>query len=402
MKRISIAFTLAAVSACFSASSYAIDLDDSGSLTLTGFYNLTGAKVLSGESPVTSSPWTYVQPFAANSTANWQCPCTIQNWEYVAVYERDKWAFNQETLGGVQLKKEFTPTLSATAQVVVRAHNPNEQSRPTLDWAYVTWSPAENSPWTFQAGKFRIPLYYYSDYLYIGYAYQWVRPIPDVYGWPIYSYEGANAGYRTQLGKSDWSLNAQVWYGSYTQNNDAYDSQIYYGAPTNESWKDIWGGYAQVSNNIVDVRAMLMTYHDDTWQNLPGGGRVTLTGTDSQFTRIEGLAANLDYKNVVVRSEFDRYEQVDLPIGVNNVYKYMLLGVGYNFGTVTPMYTFSRYRTIAEPIEGRNTQNISVRWDFRKNMALKVQYDVSRDASHYSTPFFGDSKLLSISLQGVF
>jgi len=33
---------------------------------------------------------------------------------------------------------------------------------------------------------------------------------------------------------------------------------------------------------------------------------------------------------------------------------------------------------------------------------LKLQYDVSRDESQYSTPFFGDSKLLSISLQGVF
>jgi hypothetical protein len=147
---------------------------------------------------------------------------------------------------------------------------------------------------------------------------------------------------------------------------------------------------------------MIMKYRDDTWQNLPNGQQLTLTGTDSQFTRIEGLAANLDYKNVVLRSEFDRYQQVDLPIGVNNVYKYMLMGIGYNFGNITPMYTFSRYRTIAEPIEGRNTQNVSVRWDFMKNMALKVQYDISRDASQYATPFFGDSKLFSISLQGVF
>jgi hypothetical protein len=66
------------------------------------------------------------------------------------------------------------------------------------------------------------------------------------------------------------------------------------------------------------------------------------------------------------------------------------------------MYTFSRYRTVAEPIEGRNTQYVSLRWDFRKDMALKAQYDVSQDHSHYAYKFFGDSKLMSVSLQGVF
>jgi hypothetical protein len=400
MKRIPLAMLLAFLPAF----SHAIDLDDAGTFTLTGFYNLTAADVLSGGSPVTTSPWVFQQPFASPSTSTWKCPCTIQNWEYVAVYQGDKgFQFNQETLGGVQIKKEFTPTLSATAQIISRAHNPNEGSTPTVDWAYVTWAPSQDSAWTFQAGKFRIPLYYYSDYLYIGYAYQWVRPAPDVYGWPIYSYDGVNVGYRKQLGSSNWSLNSQLWWGNYTQHDDAYDTQIYYGIPTNESWKKIWGTYASVNNGTFDVRAMIMTYRDNTWQDNPAGGPpITLTGSPAEFTRIEGLAGNMDYKNIVVRSEIDRYQQIDLPNNVNNVYKYMLLGVGYNFGSVTPMYTFSRYRTIAPPIEGRNTQNISVRWDFMKNTALKVQYDISRDASAYPTPFFGDSRLLSISLQGVF
>ena len=98
----------------------------------------------------------------------------------------------------------------------------------------------------------------------------------------------------------------------------------------------------------------------------------------------------------------DRYEQVDAAKGINNIYKYALVGVGYQYGAWTPMVTFSRYRTVTEPIEGRNTQYLSLRWDFRKNTALKVQYDVSKDKSHYSYPFFGDSKLLSVSLQGIF
>jgi hypothetical protein len=72
------------------------------------------------------------------------------------------------------------------------------------------------------------------------------------------------------------------------------------------------------------------------------------------------------------------------------------------FGNWTPMYTYSRYTTVAAPIEGRSTQYLSLRWDFMKYTALKVQYDISKDKSEYSYPFFGDSKVLSISLQGVF
>ncbi|MES2075747.1 MAG: hypothetical protein V4462_09040 [Pseudomonadota bacterium] len=389
MKKTIMAWAIASLAA---GSAAAIDLTEDGSLKLTGFYNLTAGKVLSGSAQGSGAPWSYQQ---------WQCPCTMQGWEYTSVYQKSEgWQVDQESLVGVQIKKEFSPTLSATAQLVARARNPNRGSRPTVDWAYLTWQPSADSAWTFQAGQFRIPLYYYSDYLYIGYAYPWVRPAPDVYGWPIYAYQGANASYRTQLGASDWAATFHVWAGEYTQKNDAYDTLIYYTTPTHESWKNIVGGSVAANNGVVDVRAMTMWYKDSTWQDAPGGGRTMLV--DGQGTRIMGLSANMDYKNWLIKSEVDRYEQVDAARGINNIYKYALVGVGYQYGAWTPMYTFSRYRTVTEPIEGRNTQYLSLRWDFRKNTALKVQYDVSKDKSHYSYPFFGDSKLLSVSLQGIF
>ena len=372
----------------------AIDLDASGSLKLTGFYNITAAKVLSGAAQDSSAPWTYQQ---------WNCPCSMQGWEYASVYEKSKgWQVDRESLLGVQLRKDFTPTLSGTVQLVARAYNPNAGSRPTVDWAYVTWKPAQDSAWTFQGGRQRIPLYYYSDYLYIGYAYPWVRPAPDVYGWPIYSYNGANVTYRTQLGQTEWAATVHAWAGSYTQHNDAYDTRIYWTDPTHEAWKEILGTYVSVNRGGFDVRAMFMTYKDNLWQDAPGGGRNYLLGVQDQRTRIMGISANLDYNNWLVKSELDRYEQVDEAKGLNGIYKYALFGVGYQYGKWTPMLTMSRYRTVATPIEGRNTRYASLRWDFRKNTSLKVQYDISKDKSEYSYPFFGDSKLLSVSLQGVF
>lgn len=389
MKKSLFAFTL---SLFLPSLALAIDLTDDGSLKLTGFYNITGAKVLSGSALGSNKPWTYQQ---------WNCPCSMQAWEYAGVYEKNKGLqFNQESLLGIQIKKEFSPTFSATTQIISRANNPNAGSRPTFDWAYLTWSPVENSPWTFQAGKMRIPLYYYSDYLYIGYAYPWVRPAPDVYGWPIYAYNGANFSYRTQLGQSEWAATLSGWAGSYEQKNDAYDTLIYYTTPTHESWNAIRGAWLSVNNGIVDMRAMYMRYKDNLWQDNTDGSRLKMI-TD-QSTTIMGFSANMDYKNWLIKAEVDRYRQVDPAKGLNNVYKYALIGVGYQFGAWTPMYTYSQYTTINEPTEGRKTQYLSLRWDFHATTALKVQYDISKDKSHYSYPFFGDSKVLSISLQGVF
>jgi hypothetical protein len=389
MKKNVLALALASLIPSIAA---AIDLSDDGSFRVTGFYNLTGAKVLNGSAQGSSAPWTYQQ---------WKCPCTIQGWEYASVYQKDKgFQFDQESLVGLQFKKDFSPTFSGTAQLISRANNPNRGSRPTVDWAYFTWTPSTTSAWTFQAGKLRIPLYYYSDYLYIGYAYPWVRPAPDVYGWPIFAYNGANVSYRTQLGESDWALTAHAFTGSYTQRNDAYDTLIYYTTPTNESWQKIIGGVLSANNGIFDVRALLMRYHDNTWQDNPDGSRLTLV--EDQATKIVGLSANMDYKHWLIKSEIDRFEQVNPGKGINFVYKYALLGIGYQWGKWTPSYTFSRYTTVTAPVEGRSTRYLSLRWDFYKNTALKVQYDVTRDKSHYDYKFFGDSRLLSVSLQGVF
>jgi hypothetical protein len=384
-------YLIGLIAVMFAGPSSATDLTADGSLKLTGFYNLTGAKVLSGSALGSSTPWTYQQ---------WNCPCTIQTWEYAAVYEKQEgFQFDRESLLGIQIKNDFSPTLSATVQLVMRAENPNKGSKPTVDWAYATWQPSVDSPWTFQAGKFRIPLYYYSDYLYIGYAYPWVRPAPDVYGWPIYSYLGANASYRTQLGTSDWAATFHAWTGGYTQRDDAYDTLIYYTTPTHESWKKIMGFSVTANNGVFDVRAMYMRYKDTLWQDV-GGVRNTLI--DNQSTKIMGVSANMDYKNWLIKTEVDRYEQVDPAKGLNGIYKYALAGVGYQYGAWTPMLTMSRYRTVMYPIEGRNTRYVSLRWDFAKNTALKAQYDITKDKSQYSYPFFGDSKLFSISLQGIF
>lgn len=354
----------------------------------SGFGQYTVGKVLSGDT----------KPFAL--TGNWNCPCAIANWEYVGVYEKDKgWQADQESLIGLQGTLNFGDSLSATAQVLARPNNFN--FRPTLDWAYASWAVSDH--WTVQAGRKRIPLYYYSDFLYIATAYPWVRPPQDVYGWPIYAYDGVNAAYNGQWG--GFTVDANIWSGTFKHKNAPYNTKIYYGAETNERWRGIRGAYLTLTKDEWNARVMLMQHKANTWTNATGDSP-RVDWVSNLKTTILALSLNYDGEHLLLRSELNRFKQDTSKAQ----YDYYLLGVGYRHGDWTGMVTQSSYKTLdlgtafGNPplgIEARRSRSLALRYDLNKNWALKAQYDVSKDRTT-AYGFFGDHKMLTFSAQTSF
>jgi len=344
---------------------------------LSGFANITAAKVLSG------TDRTYMQ---------WHCPCAIQNWEYVGVYEKSRgWQADQESLVGLQGMVQFGDQLSATAQVLSRPNN--FDYRPTIDWAYISWAATDN--WTLQLGRKRIPLYYYSDFLYIGTAYPWVRPAADVYGWPVYAYDGANAAYSGRWGSM--TVDANVWAGGFDHHNAPYDTKIYYGAITNEKWESIFGGYITLTQGDWSTRLMLMRFKDTVWQS-PAGAPETVF-TPGYSTAIGGVSVNYDGNDWLLRTELNRFKQ-----SVSKLqYDYYLVGLGYKWHGLTGIGTVSHYTTkdVGSGVEARQSYSLVLRYDLNRNWALKAQYDWSKDKTTAYT-FFGDHKMLSFSAQTAF
>ncbi|MEF3019424.1 hypothetical protein V3478_33245, partial [Pseudomonas aeruginosa] len=84
---------------------------------------------------------------------------------------------------GVQGEWQLDPQWSAVAQITARTL---QDQHVKLEWAYVTYAPTPE--WKLQVGRKRIPLYYYSDFQDVGFAYNTVRPSPDVYGWDVVNY----------------------------------------------------------------------------------------------------------------------------------------------------------------------------------------------------------------------
>ena len=65
-------------------------------------------------------------------------------------------------------------------------------------------------------GRLRVPFFYYSEFLEVGYAYNWVRLPNDVYGIPFSSFDGVDLVQNFSLGSVDGYV--QINYGR--QNND--------------------------------------------------------------------------------------------------------------------------------------------------------------------------------------
>ncbi|WP_315652553.1 hypothetical protein [Roseateles aquae] len=344
-------------------------------LAVSGFATLGVGKALSG---VTADYYSF------------HCPCYIANYPDVGIYEKS-WSLKPDSRAGVQATYRLSDKFSLTGQVTGHAAN---DMKPTVDWAYATWNLSDTL--TLQAGRKRLPLFGYSDFFQVGYAYPWIRPPGDLYGWQIVAYNGANLQYRGTLGSV--SVSANAWVGTETDKDNRMLGLVYYGDKTEETWKGIMGAYVEFGTDWGSLRLVAMRNKVDRW--LGSGATRTVNKADVK-QQFYGITFNVDKDDWVLRSEINRFERPDSPKDIYNVY---FLGVGRRFGDWLPMLTYSRftedYKDDPTQNEKHNTWSATLRWDFRSDMALKLQYDIFKDRSAFT--FVGDSKALAISLDYLF
>ncbi|MDM4768414.1 hypothetical protein [Pelomonas sp. SE-A7] len=314
------------------------------------------------------------------------CPCYIANYPDVGVYGK-KLDLGPDSRFGLQATYRLDGGASFTGQVT--AHGGNDL-KPAMDWAY--GSLPLGDAFTLQVGRKRLPLFGYSDFFQVGYAYPWVRPPGDLYGWQIVAYNGANLLYRRNYG--GLSVSANVWAGSENDKGNRMLDKIYYDAPVDEKWKGIVGGYLELGTDWGAARFVMMTNKVDRLVS----GTVNKSGVKQNFY---GLTFNVDHNDWVLRTEFNRFVRPDAPKDIYNVY---FVGAGRRFGDWLPMLTYSRftedYKDDPTANEKHNTLAATLRWDFRDNMALKLEYDVFKDKSGF--PFVGNSKAIAVSVDFTF
>jgi predicted porin len=363
-----------AAAACLAAPAGAFTLGDNDALTLSGFASAVAGKVLSGE--------------RQEHYYRYPCPCFIADYGHGALYG-PTWQVKQESKVGVQGAYALTPQLSATAQVVGRGV---DGVKTRLEWAYLSYDV--NDSWTVQVGRKRLPIYYYSDFQDVGYAYTWVRPPADIYGWEIVNYNGINATYRADW--AGWAVKSNVFFGREDSRGNLMQ-RLYYDDPQNVTWRKIFGGDLLLTRGILTTRATYIQNKVDQISQVDGTHE-----PDGGKQRIYGLAANLDIERWFVRSEYSVFDR--------SAYSYRsrayMVGAGGRFGDFTPMLTHTRYRErnrfTPDAIQHDRGWSATLRYELGTSSALKVQWDHFKDLSGTDLSYVGTSKLLSVALDTVF
>ena len=130
-------------------------------------------------------------------------------------FNDDAGNFKQDTVFGLQITKQINDKTSATGQLVSRG-NSNYETESA--WAFVSY--AVDSDTDVRMGRLRIPFFYYSEFLEVGYAYNWVRTPSDVYSIPFSSFDGIDITHRFSAGKFDGSIKAN--YGRFSEEIDVF------------------------------------------------------------------------------------------------------------------------------------------------------------------------------------
>lgn len=124
--------------------------------------------------------------------------------------------FKQDTIFALQVSKQVNDKTTATGQLVSRG---TDDFKTEAAWAFVSYQATEEL--TARMGRLRIPFFYYSEFLEVGYAYNWVRLPSDIYNIPFSSFDGVDFTQRFSIGSLDNSI--QVNYGRLTDDLNIFD-----------------------------------------------------------------------------------------------------------------------------------------------------------------------------------
>ncbi len=295
-----------------------------------------------------------------------------------------------ETKIGLQASFEVTDSTFLVAQLVARAE---QHWRPEMEWAFI--SHTFDNDLTVRAGRLRVPLYMYSDYLEINFAQPWLRPPEEVYAVvPVSSYEGIDFVYTVGFDEAEWQFQAYTGVGSDPDEETDFGTDVEY--------DDVIGFASTFSYNNFSVRASYVMTTLNSGQAFVPGTSVPLMNFDDSDASFMGLGASYDDGDLLVVAEWTTSEvdgggpdaatsaEGNWP-DVDSAY----ISAAYRFGSITPYVTYAIMETtddnerelnlgnkIAFDAQ-RSTYSAGVRYDINANTALKFDVTYSDD--------FGDS-----------
>lgn len=309
---------------------------------------------------------------------------------------------------GAQLGVKLDKKWSAVVQVVAEQRY-DLSYRPTVEWANVKYQVTPDL--ALRVGRIALPIFLAADYRKIGYAYPWARTPSEVYGGvPITNSDGADVAYRWK--SADVKHTTQAFYGK---------TDIYLTPTTGVKARGVggishsaeWGpATMRVSAITAVLNVNIMRELFDGFRQFGPRGIAIADKYDVVNKRTTGFAVGVNYDpgSWFLMAEGSSIKGRSFLADAVSMYA----SAGYRAGEFTPYVSYSQVKAKSPnsdpglPLAGLPPQHAyaaaqlnagldkllqasasqanvatGVRWDFRPDMALKLQYErvTPRDGS---------------------
>jgi hypothetical protein len=313
------------------------------------------------------------------------------------------WSAAVDSLIGAQLTARIVPKLSAVLQLIAE-QNYDGTFTPHVEWANLKYQLTPDL--SVRVGRVELPTFLFSDTRKVGYTYPWVRPPVEVYGLlPITASDGADFSYRLNLG--DLTNTTQ---GSYVQSDtqtpdnrgDAVARDSFNISNTSE-YKSLTFrlSYQHARLTITSLDGLLAAFKMFGPQGIAIADKYD---SDGKPVVTEVISASYDPGHWFVISEWG-HARFNSFLGENTAW---YASGGYRVEKFTPYVTYAHTSAVSnsdpglalaglppalagfaaglnaglnavlESIPTQTTASIGVRWDFMKNLDLKLQADHTR------------------------
>lgn len=308
-----------------------------------------------------------------------------------------------ESIFALQVTTDIQTDFKITAQLVAKGV---DNFQPEFDWYYLTYKAASNL--TLMAGRRNIPMYYFSEYSEVGYAYPWMRPPSNLYWWQITQFNGVHALYDFEAG--DYSNTITFFYGNEFSDDNAemlYYDKLYGGTAqsVDEIWKNITGLNWNISGENFDLRFVYFQNDRDRVTTQQDGSIPDYTPFSQFFVGVGG-AIDINQLTVLFDANYVEYDD-----DVGTIYPTYLLSLVYNIGNYQPYVSYSKAdhenskgAAPTKDLEEHYISSIGLRHNFLANAALKLQFDHFEEQGDEATgwAYHGSSDTVTVGVDFIF
>jgi hypothetical protein len=336
------------------------------------------------------------------------------------------WSSKIDSVVGLQADVQLAETVTAIAQIASRYHSDGSFD-PELTWAFAKFDPSQNL--SLRAGRLGTEFYMLADSRLVGYSYLPIRPPNDYYGALPFSYIDGFDGLAT-LPLGDGLLRGKLFSGLTREKAPLADRQWdLNGSRMSGGHLDYQQGAWQWRIAYAQIRFEHELPVEPLHSLLEGFGAVAasealaVSGKRSHFYSA-GMAYDGGPLQLQLMLSRTRQESA--------IFEHSRAGYligGYRFGELTPFAGYSWARSspkqlatglgaamdavVASIMADSHTDQHSffagMRWDFRRNMALKAQVDAIRGSPQSIFPtrwekadYNGRMNIYSLALDFVF